>query len=35
MKEDKNIVNLLDSSDIINMECKDITVNKKNIEVSE
>ena len=35
MKEDKNIVNLLVSSDIINMACKDITVNKTNIEVSE
>ena len=35
MKEDKNIVNLLVSSDIINMACKDIAVNKTNIEVSE
>ena len=35
MKEDKNIVNLLVSSDIINMACKDIVVNKTNIEVSE
>ena len=35
MKEDKNILNLLFSSDIINMVCKDIAVNKTNIEVSE
>ena len=35
MKEDKNIVNLLVSSDIINMACKDIAVNKTNIEVTE
>ena len=35
MKEDKNIVNLLVSSDIINMACKDIAVSKTNIEVSE
>ena len=35
MKEDKNIVNLLVSSDIINMVCKDIAVNKTNIEVTE
>ena len=35
MKEDKNIVNLLVSSDIINMVCKDIAVSKTNIEVSE
>ena len=35
MKEDKNIVNLLVSSDIINMACKDIADNKTNIQVSE
>ena len=35
MKEDKNIVNLLVSNDIINMVCKDIAVNKTNIEVTE
>ena len=35
MKEDKNILNILFSSNIINMVCKDITVNKTNIEVSE
>ena len=35
MKEDKNIVNLLVSSDIINMACKDIAENKTNIEVTE
>ena len=35
MMEDKNIVNLLNSRDIINMVCKDIAVNKTNIEVSE
>ena len=35
MKEDKNIVNLLVSSDIINMVCKDIAVSKTNIEVTE
>ena len=35
MKEDKNIVNLLNSRDIINMACKDIAVNKTNIEVTE
>ena len=35
MKEDKNIVNLLVSSDIINMVCKDIAVNKTNREVNE
>ena len=35
MKEDKNIVNLLVSSDIINMVCKDIAVNKTNREVDE
>ena len=35
MKEDKNIVNLLVSSDIINMACKDIADNKTNMQVSE
>ena len=35
MKEDKNIVNLLVSSDIINMACKDIADNKTNREVNE
>ena len=35
MKEDKNIVNLLVSSDIINMACKDIADNKTNIQVTE
>ena len=35
MKEDKIIANLLFSSNIINMVCKDIAVNKTNIEVSE
>ena len=35
MKEDKNIVNLLVSSDIINMVCKDIAVSKTNIQVTE
>ena len=35
MKEDKNIVNLLVSSDIISMVCKDIAVNKTNKEVTE
>ena len=35
MKEDKNIVNLLFSSNIINMVCEDIADNKTNIEVSE
>ena len=35
MKEDKNIVNLLVSSDIINMVCKDIADNKTNIQVTE
>ena len=34
MMEDKNIVNLLVSSDIINMVCKDIAVNKTNKEVT-
>ena len=35
MKEDKNILNLLFSSNIINMGCEDIADNKTNIEVSE
>ena len=35
MKEDKNIVNLLVSSDIINMACKDIADKKTNKEVTE
>ena len=35
MKEDKNIVNLLVSSDIINMACKDIADKKTNKEVNE
>ena len=35
MKEDKNIVNLLVSSDIINMSCNDIADNKTNREVNE
>ena len=35
MKEDKNIVNLLVSSDIINMVCKDIAISKTNIQVTE
>ena len=35
MKEDKNIVNLLVSSDIINMVCNDIADNKTNIQVTE
>ena len=35
MKEDKIIANLLVGSNIINMACKDIAVNKTNIEVSE
>ena len=35
MKEDKNILNLLFSSNIINMVCEDIVDNKTNIEVSE
>ena len=35
MNKDKNIVNLLVSSDIINMVCKDIAVNKTNKEVTE
>ena len=35
MKEDKNLLNLLFSGNIINMVCKDIVVNKTNIEVNE
>ena len=35
MKENKNMLNLLVSSDIINMVCKDIAVNKTNKEVTE
>ena len=35
MMEDKNIVNLLNSRDIINMACKDIADNKTNKEVNE
>lgn len=35
MKEDKIISNLLVGSNIINTVCKDIAVNKTNIEVSE
>ena len=35
MKENKNMLNILFSSNIINMVCKDIAVNKTNIEVSE
>ena len=35
MKEDKNIVNLLFSSNIINMVCNDIADNKTNIQVTE
>ena len=35
MSEDKNIVNLLVSSDIINMACKDIADNKTNREVND
>ena len=35
MKVDKNIVNLLVCSNIINMACKDIAENKTNIEVNE
>ena len=35
MMEDKNIVNLLNSRDIINMACKDIAVSKTNREVNE
>ena len=35
MKEDKNMNNILFSSNIINMVCKDITDNKTNREVNE
>ena len=35
MKEDKNILNLLFSSNIINMVCNDIADNKTNIQVTE
>ena len=35
MKEDKNMINILFSSNIINMVCNDIADNKTNIEVSE
>ena len=35
MKEDKNILNLLFSSNIINIVCEDIADNKTNIEVNE
>ena len=35
MKENKNMLNILFSSNIINMVCKDIAVSKTNIEVSE
>ena len=35
MKEDKNMLNILFSSNIINMVCKDIADNKTNIEVTE
>ena len=35
MKEDKNTLNILFSSNIINMVCKDIADNKTNIQVSE
>ena len=35
MKEDKNMFNLLFSSDIINMVCKDIADNKTNIQATE
>ena len=35
MKEDKNMFNIFFSSDIINMVCKDIAVNKTNIQVTE
>ena len=35
MKEDKNILNLLFSSNIINMVCEDIADNKTNREVAE
>ena len=35
MMEDKNMFNIVFSSNIINTVCKDIAVNKTNIEVSE
>ena len=35
MMEDKNMFNILFSSNIINMVCKDIAVNKTNIQVTE
>ena len=35
MKEDKNMLNILFSSNIINMACKDIVDNKTNIQVTE
>ena len=35
MMEDKNMLNILFSSNIINMVCKDIAVNKTNREVNE
>ena len=35
MKEDKNMFNILFSSNIINIVCEDIADNKTNIEVSE
>ena len=35
MKEDKNMFNILFSSNIINMTCKDIADNKTNIQVTE
>ena len=35
MKENKNMLNILFSSNIINMVCKDIADNKTNIQVSE
>ena len=35
MKENKNMFNLLFSTDIINMACKDIADNKTNTEVAE
>ena len=35
MKEDKNILNLLFSSNIINLTCNDIADNKTNIQVTE
>ena len=35
MKENKNMLNILFSSNIINMACKDIADNKTNIQVSE